>query len=169
MEDRIDASSLSTGCPSNRNFNQGQDTITAESGQTPGYQIYAGSNNPLVTEGDLTAGTAITIQQSPPVVTVAMYDGVVCGTTEPDGTVETTSNSDCIGPSGGTVTVVGWMSLFLEGYYHGAAYDGVQSMTLSITPCGSGTLTGVSGGTLAGDIAAPGATPIAIRLIQHAD
>ena len=169
VEDRIDASGASTGCPSNCNFTQGKDTITAQPGQSPGYQISAGSNNPLVIAGDATAGAAITTQQSPSVVTVAMYDGAICGTTEPDGTVETTSNSDCIGPGGGTVTVVGWMSLFLEGYYHGANYDGVQSMILSITPCGSGTLTGGTGGTLAGDLAAPGTTPIPIRLIQHAN
>ncbi len=169
VEDRIDASGPSTGCPNNCNFGQGQDTITAESGQSPGYQIYAGSNNPLVTAGDVTAGSAIGTQQSPSVVTVAMYDGAVCGTVEPDGTVESTSNSDCIGPGGGNVTVVGWMSLFLEGYYHGATYDGVQSMILSITPCGSGTLNGGSGGTLAGDLNSPGATPIPIRLIQHAN
>lgn len=175
VEDRIDAS----GASSSGNYNQGQDTIVTNSASAPPYQIYAGSNNPLVVAGDVTAGSAISPQQSPSVVTVALYDGAVCGVTEPNGTIESSSNSDCIGSGGGTVTVVGWMTLFLEGYVHSGNNDSVPSVVMSMTPCngtsgtgGSGGNGGGSGGQTGGTVAnatAPGSSPIPIRLIQHAD
>ncbi|HVB34750.1 MAG TPA: pilus assembly protein TadG-related protein [Patescibacteria group bacterium] len=185
-EARINAS----GASSANNFSQGQDTIVSNPGSDPQYQIYAGSNNPLVVAGDISAGAAISPQQSPSVVTVALYDGAICGVTEPDGTVETSSNSDCIGPGGGTVSIVGWMTVFLQGYVHNANLDSVPSVILSITPCngsagaggtggtgGTGGGTGGTGGTgstgggtgSGTTIVTPGVSPIPIQLIQHAD
>ncbi len=167
VEAKIGASGSSFGCPNNCNFNQGQDTIQAVSGGNPPYQIYAGSNNPLVLAGQVQAGAAISPQQSPSVVTVAVYDGAVCGTTEADGTVLTTSNSDCLGSgsnqsNGPKQVVLGWMTIFIEGYTHGGTYDGVQSMILSTSTCGSS-------GSSTPPVVTAGSSPIPIRLIQHAD
>ncbi|HVB99846.1 MAG TPA: pilus assembly protein TadG-related protein [Candidatus Dormibacteraeota bacterium] len=176
VEARINASGTSSGS----NFSQGQDTIVSQPGQNPPYQIYAGANNPLVAAGDVAAGAPISPQQSPSVATVALYDGAICGVTEPDGTVETSSNSDCIGPGGGSVTVVGWMTLFLQGYVHGGTNDSVPSVVMSITPCSSGGAGGAGGGDGGAGggtggagggttIVTPGVSPVPIRLIQHAD
>jgi len=163
LEAKINANGMSTGCPANCNFSQGQDTIQLNPGQQPPYQIYAGTNNPLVQSGVVNAGDPIGLNQSPSVTTVALYDGAICGTVEPDGTVETQSNSDCIGPGGGTVTVVGWMTIFLQGVAHVNTYDGAQSIILSIEDCGS------DNGSSQPPIVASGASAVPIRLIQHPD
>ncbi|HVB99787.1 MAG TPA: pilus assembly protein TadG-related protein [Candidatus Dormibacteraeota bacterium] len=151
-----------TGQSTNGNYNQGQDQITVQNPETPNfsYTVQAGSNNPLVQNGVLTAGQNIVpATNSGSIVNAAVFDGAICGMTV-NGTVLTTSNSDCIGPGGGTVKVLGWMQIFIQGATHQGSYDGVSAVILNVSGCpASSTIPSVNSGGSA----------IPIRLIQKAD
>lgn len=138
----INASGASPGCPTNCNFNQGQDTIqwTPDPWGDP-YTIHAGANNPLVLSGQARAGQAISPFSSPSVITVAVYDG------------------QALQPGGSPVQVIGWMQLFIQGFSHQGKYDGVEAVVLNVSLCGPGG----TGPTVSGS----GGATVPIRLIRQ--
>lgn len=138
----INANGASPGCPSNCNFNQGQDTIEWKTDPWGDpYTIHAGANNPLVTAGLARSGDPIAPQSSPSVITVAVYDG------------------QALTPGGSPVQVVGWMQLFVQGFSHQGQYDGVEAVILNVSLCGPGG----SGPGITGS----GGSTVPIRLIRQ--
>ena len=114
------------------------DTIIVNAGGNPPYTITAGAGNPFFSQG-----TAI--GQSASMVTVPLYDGsdVNSGTT--------------------TVTVVGYMQVFLQGISHNGSDDIITATILNVSSCGKGGSCAPSSGT----VTAGGQTFIPVRLVQH--
>lgn len=110
---------------------QGQDTINTS---TSPFTMTAGSNNPYVS-----GGTSIT--QSDSLVTVPVYSG------------------PSPGPEGGSVTVVGYMQMFIQNTDGGA---NITAVVTGVSSCGATT-----GGTCgAGSVAGGGASYIPVRLVH---
>jgi Putative Flp pilus-assembly TadE/G-like len=102
-------------------LSQGQDTINVAGGTTP-FPMFAGSNNPLVKAGVIASGAQVI--QSDSLVTVPVYDGAV------------------LTPGGSTVTVVGYLQMFITDVIHNANDDIIDGIITNVMSCGAG-----SGGT----------------------
>jgi hypothetical protein len=119
---------------------QGQDSIDTSVG--PPYAITGGSNNP---NPALRGKVFYDYSESPSVTTVPVYTG----------------NSL---PAGGTtVTIVGYMQVFIKDANHTGQDDVVDVVILNISSCG-GSTGGGGGGTT--PLVAAGGSPIPIRLIR---
>jgi Flp pilus assembly protein TadG len=102
---------------------------------TAPYQFLTGAENPLVLAGSLPAGTDVLVSDS--IVTLPIYD----------------SSS----PATGSVTVIGFVQLFLNQDGNSANVSGVSTQVINIAGCGSGA----TGQPILGN----GASPIPVRLI----
>jgi Flp pilus assembly protein TadG len=114
------------------------DTVTVNAGGSPPYTITAGTGNPFFSLGT-------TIQQSASIVTVPLYDG-------------STVNSGTA-----TVTVVGYMRVFIQGITHNGNDDTITATILDVGSCGTGGSCAANSGTVTGG----GQTFIPVRLVQH--
>lgn len=121
---------------------QGQDTMDVNVG--PPFQIYAGSNNPLVQTGVLKAGSPISTSDS--VVTVPVYDG------------------STLGSGAGSVTIVGYMQIFINSVSHQGNDDSINAFILNIAACQGGGGTCSSGG---GTVSGGGQSLIPVRLVRY--
>ena len=122
-------------------MNQGQDTMDVKAG--PPFQIYAGSNNPLVLTGVLKAGSPISTSDS--VVTVPVYNGAK------------------LSPGAGSITVIGYMQIFINSVDHKGNDDSMSAYILNIAACQSGGSCGGGGGTVSGG----GQSLIPVRLVRY--
>jgi hypothetical protein len=121
-------------------MNQGQDTIDTSSG--PPFPITGGSNNPdssLV--GQNYSGP------SDSMVTVPIYNG------------------QALSSGGSSVTVIGFMQLFLQDVQHSGNSDYVNAVIVNVSGCPSGSVT--SGSGTPSTVTSTGGAPIAIRLIRQ--
>lgn len=119
---------------------QGQDTINTS--VSPPFPITGGLNNPnpaLV--GNTYYGP------SPSEVLVPVYDG------------------HALNPGGDTVTVTGFMQIFIQDANHNGLDMLIDSVVLNVLPCSSGGGAGGGNGTTP-SISAPGGMAIPIRLIR---
>ncbi len=123
-------------------MNQGQDSMDVTVG--PPFQIYAGSNNPLVLTGVLKAGSPISTSDS--VVTVPMYDG------------------STLSSGAGSVTIVGYMQIFVNYVDHKGKDDSINAYILNVAACQSGGGTCSSGG---GTVSGGGQSLIPVRLVRY--
>lgn len=128
--------------------NQGQDTITLNTATSPvPFTITAGANNP---NPAVVAGQEIL--QSSSIVTIPIYDG---------------SN---LPPGGTTVTVVGYMTMFIQWVIHNGTDDEITATIMNVIECGAGgggTCGGGGGGSgTSGTISGGGASTIPVRLIR---
>lgn len=126
---------------SNDGLNRGQDSIDTTVG--PPFAITGGANNP---NPALVGKTFFDYSQSPSVVTVPVYTG------------------NSLPPGGTTVTIVGYMQVFIKDADHVGNSDNVDVVILNISSCG-GAPPGGGGGTTPPIIAAAG-SPVPIRLIR---
>lgn len=116
------------------------DTISFNASDSPPYTITAGAGNPYFPGGTQ-------IGQSASLVTVPVYDG------------------HSLNPGKDTVTVVGYMQMFVTGFNHKGPTDDISALILGVTSCGvtGGAGCGTpSGGTVTGG----GASFIPVRLVQ---
>jgi hypothetical protein len=118
---------------------QGQDTINTSIG--PPFPITGGSNNP---DSSLVGQTYY--GPSPSEVLVPVYDG------------------HTLNPGGDTVSVVGFMQLFIQDVVHQGNSDLIDAIVLNVMGCSSGSQETGDGGTP--PVAAAGGLPIPIRLIR---
>ncbi len=129
-------------------LNQGQDTIDTSTG--PPFPITGGQDNP----NPLLVGK-IYYGPSDSVVTVPVYDG------------------HALSAGGSTVTVVGFMQLFLEDANHKGTDEYIDAVIMNVSGCssGDGTGTGTGGGTggstTSPSVVSTGGAPIPIRLIRR--
>ena len=123
-------------------MNKGQDTMDTSVG--PPFQIYAGSNNPLVVNGVLRAGSPVSTSDS--VTTVPVYDGAP------------------LNPGGGSVTVVGYMQIFINDVNHQGNDDSITAYILNIAVCQNGGGTCSSG---SGTVSGGGQSLIPVRLVRY--
>jgi Flp pilus assembly protein TadG len=128
---------------SNQGPGKGQDTMSLTAGSPPPFQITGGSNNPIpALIGQIYYGP------SDSQVMVPVYDG------------------HQLNPGGDTVTVVGFMQLFINWAKHSGNSDVVDSYILNVLPCNSGGGTASGSGTTP-DVVDAGGSPIPIRLIHQ--
>ena len=121
------------------------DSLTVNAGSTPPYTITAGSGNPFFPAGS-------TITQSASVVSVPLFDG------------------HDIGSGNATVTVVGYMKVFIQSIAHSGKDDIIQAVILDVTSCGSGGGgCGTSGGGSGsgGTVSGGGASFVPVRLVHR--
>src|SRR5579864_6064637 len=123
-------------------MNQGQDWMDVNVG--PPFQIYAGSNNPLVLTGVLSAGSPISTSNS--VVTVPVYDG------------------STLSSGAGSVTIVGYMQIFVNFVDHKGNDDSINAYILNVAACRNGGGTCSSGG---GTVSGGGQSLIPVRLVRY--
>jgi hypothetical protein len=121
-------------------LNQGQDSIDTSVG--PPFAITGGSSNP---NPALRGKVFYNYSESPSVVTVPVYTG------------------NSLPPGGTTVTIVGYMQVFVKDANHQGQDDEVDVTILNISSCG-GSSGGGGGGVT--PIVAAGGSPIPIRLIR---
>jgi hypothetical protein len=122
-------------------LNQGQDTIDTSVG--PPFAITGGANNP---NSSLVGKTYYGPSDS--TVTVPVYDG------------------HALSAGGSTVTVVGFMQLFLQDANHSGTADYVNAVITNVSGCPSGSVTSGGSGNPS-DVVSTGGAPIAIRLIHQ--
>lgn len=126
-------------------FGKGQDTIDTSTG--PPFTIRAGSRNPLVLSGQITAGT--TISSSDSIVTVPVYDG----------------SNLCPGNScGTTVQIKGYLQMFIQAVDHQG--QDVPVYTIIMNEIGCGGVTGNCGSGGGGGTVSGGGSAIPVRLVQ---
>jgi hypothetical protein len=140
---------------SGQGLNKGQDTIDVTGGTTP-FPMYAGSNNPLVAAGIISAGTQLA--QSDSLVTTPVYDGSV------------------LTPGGSTVAVVGYLQMFITDVKHNGTDDIINAIIVNVMSCGAakggscaaGGNAGAGGGGsgTSGTVTAGGAGFVPIRLVH---
>jgi hypothetical protein len=123
------------------------DTITINTAASPPYSVTAGSGNPFF-------GSGTTIAQSASLVTVPVYDGHGLS-----------SGKD-------TVTVVGYMQIFIKDIQHNGPSDDIDVDVLNTSSCGAtgGAACGATGGGNtggSGTVSGGGASFVPVRLIQH--
>jgi hypothetical protein len=123
------------------------DSITVNTGSSPPYTITAGSGNPFFASGT-------TIAQSASLITVPVYDG------------------HKLTPGGSTVTVVGYMQVFIQDIQHSGKSDNIDVIVLNTSSCGTtgGASCGTTGGGNtggSGTVSGGGASFVPVRLIQH--
>ncbi len=123
-------------------LNQGQDSMDVNAG--PPFQIYAGSNNPLVLTRVLKVGSPISTSDS--VVTVPVYDG------------------STLSSGAGSVTIVGYMQIFINYVDHKGNDDSINAYILNVAACQSGGGTCSSGG---GTVSGGGQSLIPVRLVRY--
>jgi len=123
--------------------NQGQDTMDTSVG--PPFQIYAGSNNPLVVNGVIKAGSPISTSDS--VATVPVYDG------------------SPLSSGAGSVTVIGYMQIFINYVDHQGNDDSINAYILNIAVCQGGGSCGGGGG--GGSVSGGGQSLIPVRLVRY--
>lgn len=123
-------------------MNQGQDWMDVNAG--PPFPIYAGSTNPLVVTGVLSVGSPISTSDS--LVTVPVYDG------------------SPLSSGAGSVTVVGYMQIFINYVSHTGNDDSINAYILNIAACQSGGGTCSSGG---GTVSGGGQSLIPVRLVRY--
>lgn len=121
------------------------DSITVNGSSTPPFTVTAGSGNPYFPANS-------TITQSGSLITVPLFDG------------------HDIGSGGATVTVVGYMRMFLQSITHSGSDDSIQGVVLDVTSCGSGggscgTAGGGSGS--GGTVSGGGASFVPVRLVHR--
>ncbi|HEV2248001.1 MAG TPA: pilus assembly protein TadG-related protein [Terriglobia bacterium] len=121
-------------------LNQGQDSIDTSVG--PPFAITGGANNP---NSALVGKTFFDYSQSPSVVTVPVYTG------------------NALPPGGTTVTIIGYLQVFIKDANHNANSDDIDVVILNISSCG-GAPPGGGGGTP--PIIAAAGSPVPIRLIR---
>jgi Putative Flp pilus-assembly TadE/G-like len=121
-------------------LNQGQDSIDTSVG--PPFAITGGSNNP---NPALRGKVFYDYSESPSVVTVPVYTG------------------NALSSGGSTVTIVGYMQVFIQDSNHKGNDDEVDVIILNVSGCG-GSSGGGGGGTT--PLVAAGGSPIPIRLIR---
>jgi hypothetical protein len=117
------------------------DSITVNPNGNPPFTITAGSGNPFFASGS-------TIAQSASVVTVPLFAG------------------QTIGSGGATVTVVGYLQVFIQGITHQGKDDFITVTIMNASSCGvsGGAACGSTGG---GTVSGGGASFIPVRLVQH--
>ena len=133
------------GCKSNGNTST--DSITVNSSGSPPFSITAGSGNPFFASGT-------TIAQSASLVTVPLFDG------------------HDIASGGASVTVVGYLQLFIQEIKHQGKDDWISTIVLNASSCGTqgGNACGTTGGGNTGGggtVGGGGASFIPVRLVQH--
>jgi len=121
-------------------LNQGQDSIDTSVG--PPFAITGGANNP---NPALVGKTFFDYSESPSVVTVPVYTG------------------NALPPGGTTVTIIGYLQVFIKDADHNKTSDNIDVVILNISSCG-GAPPGGSGGTP--PIIAAAGSPVPIRLIR---
>jgi len=121
-------------------LNNGQDSIDTTIG--PPFAITGGSSNPI---SALVGKTFFDYSESPSVVTVPVYTG------------------NLLPPGGTTVTIVGYMQVFIKDANHNGSSDDIDVVILNISSCG-GAPPGGAGGTT--PIIAAAGSPVPIRLIR---
>jgi hypothetical protein len=132
------------GCKSNGNTST--DSIAPNAGGSPPFTITAGTGNPF-----FAAGT--TIAQSASLVTVPLFDG------------------HDISSGGASVTVVGYLQLFIQEIKHQGKDDFITTTVLGASSCGTqgGNACGTTGGGNTGGggtVSGGGAGFIPVRLVQ---
>jgi hypothetical protein len=132
------------GCKSNGNTST--DSITVNPGGNPPFTITAGTGNPF-----FPAGT--TIAQSASIVTVPLFAG------------------QSIGSGGASVTVVGYLQIFIQEIKHQGGDDYITAIIMNASSCGTagGNACGTAGGGNTGGggtVGGGGAGFIPVRLIQ---
>ncbi len=125
----------------------GQDTITLNSNASlPPFTITGGANNPNP------AAWGKTIVYSDSIVTTPVYNG------------------GPLIPGGSTVTVVGYMQMFIQYVVHNGNSDNITAIIMNVSGCGNrGGTCGAGGGGgsgTGGTISGGGASPVPVRLIQ---
>jgi len=136
IEDMIHASGMG--------LNQGQDAIDTSTG--PPFPMTAGSNNPNVLAGAVSAGSAISTSDS--VVVVPLYDGTK------------------LSPGAGSVTITGFMQIFVKQVNHQGGDDNVEGVILNVMGCTQSPPNTCSNGGQPGTITPPPAALIPVRLVQ---
>jgi Putative Flp pilus-assembly TadE/G-like len=122
-------------------MNQGQDTIDTSVG--PPFPITGGLNNP---DSSLVGQTYFGPSDS--VVTVPVYDG------------------SALSAGGSTVTVIGFMQLFLQDANHSGTSDYVNAVIMNVSGCPNSSVTSNGSGT-SSTVTSTGGSPIAVRLIHQ--
>ena len=122
------------------------DSITINAGSSPPFTITAGSGNPF-----FSSGTAIA--QSASLITVPVYDG------------------HSLNPGKDTVTVVGYMQVFIKDIQHNGNSDDIDVVVLNTSSCGNtgGASCGTKGGGNTGGngtVSGGGASFVPVRLVQ---
>jgi hypothetical protein len=118
-------------------MDQGQDTISFTGDTSNPFSVTGGMNNPVSSQrGQVLQGT------SDSMVTVPVYDGHE------------------LSPGWNTVTVVGFIQMFIQSVDHQGTYNGASAMIVAATGCND---PGGSGGSVSSN----GSTLIPIRLIQQ--
>ena len=122
------------------------DSITINAGSSPPFTITAGSGNPFFSSGT-------TIAQSASLITVPVYDG------------------HTLNPGKDTVTVVGYMQVFIKDIQHNGKSDDIDVVVLNTSSCGNtgGASCGTKGGGNTGGngtVGGGGASFVPVRLVQ---
>jgi Putative Flp pilus-assembly TadE/G-like len=120
------------------------DSISVNAANTPPFTITAGAGNPFFASGS-------TITQSASVVTVPVFDG---GATN---------------PGNATVTIVGYLQLFIQGINHNGKDDFITATIMNASSCGKGggsCGTGGSGQGTGGAVSGGGSGFIPVRLVH---
>ncbi|HEX5412176.1 MAG TPA: pilus assembly protein TadG-related protein [Terriglobia bacterium] len=123
-------------------LNRGQDSIDTTVG--PPFAITGGANNPI---SALVGKTFVDYSESPSVVTVPVYTG------------------NSLPPGGTTVTIVGYMQVFIKDANHNGSSDDIDVVILNISSCG-GAPPGGGGGSGTTPVIAAAGSPVPIRLIR---
>jgi len=122
-------------------LNQGQDSIDTSIG--PPFAITGGANNP---NPALRGKVFYDYSESPSVATVPVYSG------------------NSLPPGGTTVTIDGYMQVFIKDANHQGQDDYVDVVILNISSCGGAP--GGGGGGSNGSVVAAAGSPVPIRLIR---
>jgi hypothetical protein len=120
------------------------DTVSVNAANTPPLTITAGPGNPFFTSG-------AKITQSASVVTVPVFDG---GATN---------------PGNATVTIVGYLQLFIQGINHNGKDDFITATIMNASSCGGGggsCGTGGNGQGSGGGVSGGGSGFIPVRLVH---
>jgi Flp pilus assembly protein TadG len=125
--------------------NQGQDTMDTTVG--PPFQMYAGSNNPLVLTKVLKTGDPISSSDS--VTTVPVYDG------------------SPLNPGSGSLTIIGYMQIFINYVDHHGTDDSINAYILNVAACQSGGSCTGGGGGGGGTVSGGGQSLIPVRLVRY--
>jgi hypothetical protein len=120
------------------------DSIAVNAANTPPFTITAGSGNPFFPSG-------AKITQSASIVTVPVFDGAT------------------VNPGGATVTIVGYLQMFIQGINHNGTDDFITATIMNVSSCGHGggsCGTGGSGQGSGGAVSGGGAGFIPVRLVH---
>jgi Flp pilus assembly protein TadG len=151
----------------------GQDTINTAGGTLP-YPMFAGSNNPLVTAGDIATGTQVA--QSDSLVTVPVYDSYNTTATPCTSLPFANCPPPPLTPGKDQVKVVGYLQMFITDVQHQGQDDIITAIIINIMSCGAnigGTCSssgnqgaGGGGSGTSGTVTAGGAGFAPVRLVH---